>query len=246
MPPHFEEIKREREELVLKTMVAVKERLTTEIAFWDRRAEELKAKELAGKQPRMNSGRARERADNLTQRLKERMQQLELEKQLAPQPPIIVGGALVVPQTVIARLLEKPLLESPADVQRVEELAMATVMEAERRAGRLPTDVHHLKLGYDIESREPETGRLRFIEVKGRRADADTVVVTRNEMLVALNKRDDYYMAIVRVDGDSVRSIHYVQDPLAHMLSGDVQFGMVAMVLKLSDLLNLGTAETVR
>jgi superfamily II DNA or RNA helicase len=245
VPAHFEEVKQEREQLILKIMAAVKERLTKEIAYWDRRAEELKAQELAGKQPRMNSGRARERADNLTQRLKERMQQLELERQLAPQPPVVVGGCLVVPETAIARLLEKPIIEPPAEVERVEELAMAAVMEAERKAGRLPKDVHHLKLGYDVESREPETGRLRFIEVKGRRADADTVVITRNELLVALNKREDYYMAVALVRDDAVESLHYIQDPLAHMLSGDVQFGLVAMVLKLSELLSLETAEVV-
>ena len=34
----------------------------------------------------------------------------------------------------------------------------------------------------------PNTGKLRFIEVKGRLADADSITVTRNEVLAALNK----------------------------------------------------------
>ena len=53
-------------------------------------------------------------------------------------------------------------------------------MEVERGLGFEPTDREFEKLGYDIESRIPGTGRLRFIEVKGRRADAPTVTVTKN------------------------------------------------------------------
>ena len=46
-------------------------------------------------------------------------------------------------------------------------------METERRLGFEPTDREFDKLGYDIESRVPATGKLRLIEVKGRRSDAD-------------------------------------------------------------------------
>ena len=41
-----------------------------------------------------------------------------------------------------------------------------------------PTDREFEKLGYDIESRVPGTGRLRFIEVKGRVSGAATITVT--------------------------------------------------------------------
>ena len=46
----------------------------------------------------------------------------------------------------------------------------------------MPIDREFEKLGYDIESAIPGTGRLRFIEVKGRVAGADTVTVTKNEI----------------------------------------------------------------
>ena len=82
--------------------------------------------------------------------------------------------------------------------------------------------------------------------MKGRQADADTIILTRNEMLVALNKREDYYLAIVRVRDGTVESLHYVQDPLAKAVSGDVLFGQVAIVFKLEELLSLETTETVR
>jgi len=52
-------------------------------------------------------------------------------------------------------------------------------MEIERGLGFEPTDREFEQLGYDIESRVPGTGKLRFIEVKGRITGAETVTVTR-------------------------------------------------------------------
>jgi Protein NO VEIN, C-terminal len=56
-------------------------------------------------------------------------------------------------------------------------------MEVERSLGFEPTDRELDKLGYDIESRVPGTGKLRFIEVKRRVSGAATITVTRNEIL---------------------------------------------------------------
>ena len=62
------------------------------------------------------------------------------------------------------------------------------------------------KLGYDIESRVPGTGRLRFLEVKGRISGAATITVTKNEILYSLNKPEDFILAIVEfLDGDRHR-----------------------------------------
>src|SRR5205085_482291 len=63
VPEHFDEVKRRKEELIAKTIAAVKDRLTKEIVYWDHRAEELKAQEQAGRTPRLNSAKARQRAD---------------------------------------------------------------------------------------------------------------------------------------------------------------------------------------
>ena len=40
---------------------------------------------------------------------------------------------------------------------------------------------------------------MRFIEVKGRVAGATSVTITKNEILTALNKPDDYILALVEV-----------------------------------------------
>lgn len=247
VPTHFQEVKHYREELVLKTMAAVKERLTKEIQYWDNRAEELKAQELAGKQPRMNPAQARRRADDLTDRLQTRMKELELERDLSPQPPVVVGGALVVPETLLARSAERPVPErGGVDRDAVEELAMQAVQQAETKAGRIPKRMPHNNPGYDIESRDPESGHLHFIEVKGRQADADSVHVTRTEWLVALNKRDMFVLAIARVRDTKVESLHYVRDPMARAIAGDLGFGITGIDLKIDDLLKLETAEAIR
>lgn len=237
VPAYLAEVRTGREALVRKTTQAVYDRLTKEINYWDMRAEDLRTQEQAGRQPRMNSLAARERRDRLTARLRERMDVLGQERQIAPQAPLVTGGALVVPLTVLDRLLGRPTPQQLQDVRIVERLAMEAVLAAERAAGRTPVDVSLQKVGYDIECLDPETGLLRLIEVKGRRQDADDVTVTRNEMLVALNKRETYYLAVVFVHGGVAESPRYVQDPIGRLLAGDPLFGAVSMKLPLRDLL---------
>ena len=90
------------------------------------------------------------------------------------------------------------------------------VMEIERKMGYEPTDREFEKLGYDIESRAPGSGKLRFIEVKAREAQADTITVTRNEILYSLNKPEDYILAIVLYEDDiwtGSHTVHYVRRP---------------------------------
>ncbi len=48
----------------------------------------------------------------------------------------------------------------------IEARAMRVVMEREHRLGYESHDVSSEKRGYDIESRDPGTGGLRFIEVR--------------------------------------------------------------------------------
>jgi hypothetical protein len=99
------------------------------------------------------------------------------------------------------------------DTQASAATARAIVMAIERNLGFEPVDREFEKLGYEIESRVPGTGKLRFIEVKGRITGAETITVTRNEILYSLNKPDDFILAIVEfLDGDSHR-VHYIRQP---------------------------------
>jgi hypothetical protein len=216
VPEHLREVRTRRLNWTEKARAAVKDRLTKEIAYWDHRAESLKLQEQAGKvNARLNSQEARRRADDLQGRLQKRMEQLDLEGQISALPPVVLGGLIVVPAGLVSQMTGRPLPKTvePADTQASAARARDAVMEIERRLGFEPTDREHEKLGYDIESRDVRTGRLRFIEVKGRITDAATITVTKNEILYSLNKPDDFILAIVEfVDKESHR-VHYVRRP---------------------------------
>lgn len=242
-PQHFAEVKRRREALIDKTLGAVQDRLTKEITHWDNRALELKIQEEAGKQPRMNWQKARERADELEARLQRRLVELEQERRLSPRPPAVVGGAVVVPAGLLAALGSTEAPEQSVDAEsrrRIELLAMEAVMAAERALGHEPRDVSAAKVGYDIESRDPKTERLRFIEVKGRVAGADTVTVTRNEILTALNKPEDFILALVLVEGEEA-TVRYLRRPFTN----EPDFGATSVNYGLGELWGRGEEPVV-
>ena len=216
VPEHLQEVRSRRVEWTDKTRAAVKERLTKEISYWDHRAEQLKVQEQAGKlNARLNSQEARRRADELQGRLQKRMEQLELEGKVSALPPVVLGGVVVVPIGLLAKMAGRPSVtsKSPVDTQAAAARAREIIMEIERRLGFDPTDREFDKLGYDIESRVPGTGTLRFIEVKGRVSGADTITVTKNEILYSLNKPDDFILAIVEFLEGNSHHVHYLRQP---------------------------------
>jgi hypothetical protein len=164
---------------------------------------------------RLNSGEARKRADLLQGRLEKRLQDLRLEAQISPLPPVVLGGSLIVPMGLIQVMTGQPASDATVavDTQISAARARAIVMDIERSLGFDPTDREAEKLGYDIESRIPGTGRLRFIEVKGRVSGAPTITVTRNEILYSLNKPDDFILAIVEFLDQDRHQFHYLHQP---------------------------------
>ena len=216
VPEHLKEVRDSKLALIAKTEAAVKDRLTKEITYWDHRAEQLKLQEQAGKaNARLNSGEARKRADMLQGRLQKRLEDLKLEAQISPLPPVVLGGFLVVPIGMIRAMTGKgrELPAAPVDTQASAARARAVIMEIERKLGFDPTDREFEKLGYDVESRVPGTGKLRFIEVKGRVSGASTITVTRNEILYSLNAPEDFILAIVEFTGDDSHRVHYLREP---------------------------------
>jgi SNF2 family DNA or RNA helicase len=236
VPEHLAEVRGRKLALIARTEAAVKERLTKEITYWDHRAEELKLQEQAGKpNARLNSNEARKRADLLQGRLQKRLEDLKLEAQISPLPPVVLGGLLVVPLGLIQAMTGQVVAVStaPVDTRISAARARAIVMEIERGLGFEPTDREVEKLGYDIESRIPGTGKLRFIEVKGRVAGAPTITVTRNEILYSLNKPDDFILAIVEfLDGETHRA-HYLRQPF----SREPDFGVTSVNYDFAELL---------
>ncbi|NCR40134.1 MAG: DUF3883 domain-containing protein [Microcystis aeruginosa W13-11] len=210
--PHLQEVRQRKEELIEKTLIAVKDRLTKEINYWDHRAAQLRLQEEAGKtNARINSNKAQMRADELQTRLQKRLSELEQERHLSPSPPVVVGAALIVPGGLLGRLLGRPMFAR--ETKRVERIAMAAVMAAEKALGYEPRDVSAERCGYDIESRGTGTDRLRFIEVKGRVEGAETVTITKNEILASLNKPEDFLLALVSVSPSEEVQVRYVRQP---------------------------------
>ena len=235
VPEHLEEVRSRKLELLTKTEAAVKERLTKEIAYWDHRAADLQSQEQSGKpNARLNSSEARRRADDLQARLQKRMDAIQRERQLSPLPPVVLGGVLVVPAGLLRKMAGSVSASvATRDTQVAAARARAAVMETERGLGFDPVDRELDKIGYDVESRVPNTGKLRFIEVKGRVQGASTVTVTKNEILTSLNKPEDYILAIVEFQDDGTDRVCYVHRPFRR----EPDFGVTSVNYDLPELL---------
>ena len=236
VPEHLVEVRTSRLALITKTEAAVKDRLTKEINYWDHRAEQLKLQEQAGKTgARLNSGEARKRADMLQARLRKRLEELQLEAQISPLPPVVLGGLLVVPRGLVDAMSGRKSVGpgTAVDTQESAARARSIIMEIERSLGFDPTDREFEKLGYDIESRVRGTGKLRFIEVKGRVSGASTVTVTRNEILYSLNKPEDFILGIVEFLDDGGHRVHYVREPFKR----EPDFGVTSVNYDFAELL---------
>ncbi len=236
-PRHVEEVRARRLLEIDKVAREVAARLKKEINHWDHRAEDLKAQERAGRRTRLSAAQAAARANDLADRLQRRRKELDRERDISALPPQVRGGALIVPAGLLrAAAAESDPVPPAATAEAratVERLAMEAVMAVERRLGHEPRDVSAERVGYDIESRGSGSRRLRFIEVKGRVRGAETVTVTRNEILTALNAPHAFILAIVEVSNGFAAEPRYVRRPFAR----EPDFGATSVTYKLADLL---------
>jgi hypothetical protein len=168
----------------------------------------------------MNSANARQRADDLKVRLRNRLTELDAERQLSSAPPVVVGGALVIPMGLLSRLCGRPGA-LPGTTTRLA--AIQTVMAAERSLGRIPVVVPPEGQGYDIESRAPD-GTPLFITVKHGLPGADSFSVAQSEIGVARNTERRHVLALV--EGSAVRYVRFPFDAVT-----DPPFGLSGISL---------------
>ncbi len=237
--PHFEEIEAVTTARVAKVRGAVHERLAAEIRFWDERAEELKGQELAGKKPRISSGRARARADELEARMARRRLELDMEANLHNSPPTIVGAALVIPQGLLDELHGTP--PDPGDVaakMETDRRAVAAVVKAEVALGRVPEVQHHSNPGFDIESVDPVTGHHYFIEVKGHLPRTLEISVSAQQVQKAKSNPDRWRLAVASVpnEPDAEPTVRYLVEPFRDVT---LHFAQTKVPLNVANLLNV-------
>ena len=240
VPEHYTEIKGRRERQSDKIMAAVNERLVKEISYWSDRYIKLQEDVNSGKQPRLQPEMARRRVDELSARLEQRKAELSAMKNVVSSTPVVIGGALVIPQGLLS--LRKGETQFAVDAgarARVEKVAMDAVIQAERAFGYLVSDVGAEKCGWDVTSRPPVNtdGSIksdRHIEVKGRSKGQSTITVSRNEIIYGLNQADKFILAIVIVDSVSYEGPFYIRNPF----TVEPDFGVASINYDLSDLLS--------
>ncbi len=237
---HLERVHRAVESRVRRTRTAVEERLWGRIQHWDARADEAHKLQLQGRRPKggFTAGHARNLAGELEARLDRRRHELDLEQQLTSRPPEVVGGAVVVPQILLDQLSsgdDEPPTRRPKQTREVDERAVAAVMAAERELGRQPKEMPHNNPGYDIESRDPHTGKLYFIEVKGRIEGKETVTVSSSQVTHSKNVPDSFILAVVEVPADhnAEPKVRYTRRPFERT---DISFGSFVITVPLSEL----------
>lgn len=120
--------------------------------------------------------RKQERINQLLDRKKQRMSDLDGLSNLTLKEPQVLGCAYVMPLT---QLEFKGHFGMSRD-DEAEQIAMATTTQFELEQGRFPVDVSADNVGYDIRSQDGD-GLKRYIEVKGRSVDG-AVMLSDNEM----------------------------------------------------------------
>jgi superfamily II DNA or RNA helicase len=246
VPEHFAEINDRRTTHVTKTLNAVHERLTNEIKFWSDRWMRLDEDKQAGKDVRLQLDKVSRTINDLQGRLDHRRRELETMRHIVNGTPVVLGGALVVPAQILKAKRGDAGATAPdafaADAKaraKIERLAMEAVRRHQESQGCTVNDVSEAKCGWDLTSFPPmQNGKVpdaRHIEVKGRVAGANTVTVTRNEMLYALNQGEKFVLAIVQVkEDDSVDGPYYIRNPFDR----EPPWGASSVNFDLADLLS--------
>jgi superfamily II DNA or RNA helicase len=207
-----------------QTRRLVRQRLTQEINYWDARHAELLEAETAGRPLKIKPDTAFRRARDLEARLERRLADVTRDEDLTVRPPVIAGGALVIPQGLLDKLLGRSTAAPPLyahNTALTDRRAVDAVLAAERSLGRDPQEMPHNNPGYDIQSRASD-GHLVFIEVKGRVTGAEDFWVTKTEALTGKNAAIGFRLALVSVhhDGPERDKVRYIVDPFR-----DVDFG---------------------
>lgn len=217
LPEHETEVRKRVEAAVAKTRTEVRRRLIAEVNHWDSEYARLRDDEAAGKALRIRPETALRRARALEERLKRREADLDADEHLQVRPPVVSGGALVIPAGLLDRLRgvrTEPETKHTAEARFAMRRATEAVMLAERALGREPEEVPHVRSCYDIRSVD-RVGRVYCIKVVERSTTHGDLVVSWTEATAARNLGDDYLLALVEFStkSPSQDEVRYVRRP---------------------------------
>jgi len=203
--PFLETVRRERQRELDTIARHVELSLLTLIDRQQRQVGELLQRQEWGEDVSLALREAERRLDELNDRLERRREELARERELTIADLTLIGSALVLPDP------EREHLAPMVRDEEVERIAMEKAMAYERARGWEPEDVSAQDRGFDLISRHPASGQVRFIEVKGR-AGVGSVVLTRNEYQTAERLRGDYWLYVV-FDCATLPRLVPIQDP---------------------------------
>jgi hypothetical protein len=165
-----------------------------------------------------------ENLKGLLQEQRERLAELEKERQVDRLEPELEAVALILPKPPAAP--EAPGAGEEAR-RRVEEAGMRAAMEYERSQGREPVDVSRDFLGYDIRSTSP--AETRYIEVKAFAATGP-LELTPHEWQIARRLGEAYWLYVVE-DALTAPRLHRIPDPVRRYQPQAV-VGVVKLVIE--------------
>ena len=150
------------------------------------------------------------RRNELSQRLKDRLEEMGQEQHLSEKPPEILGVAVILPAPQeVVRAVEG--METDPEIERI---AVQKAIEYERAQGRKPVSVEEENCGWDVTSLLG--GQVaRYIEVKGR-SRIGGVALTPNEWIKAQRFGKDYWLYVV-VNCRTEPGLHIIQDPASKL-----------------------------
>ncbi len=210
LTPFLEETRKERLAEIERIAQHVELSLTE---LLQRADEEIgKAQEAVDRGEQGAEGRlaqAEARHAELLERRQRRRKELEQQRALSLQAVERIASVLVLPHPE----REAPEVQQLQPNPETEATAMRVVMEYERSQGRQVYDVHEQNLGYDLTSLDLRSGELRLIEVKGLGEAEGSVMLTPNEIRVAQDRRDCYWLYIVTQCNTTPRLREPIKDP---------------------------------
>lgn len=181
---------------------------------------DLKARKDQGEQVDLPIRNKEERKQRYEKALQDLKDQIEKEKSLTMSMPRFVGIIGVSP---LAK--QDDAMYSDEEVERI---GMEIAIKYEIEHGRRPEDVSEQNLGFDIRSKDPQTGEIRYIEVKAR-AQKGAVSLTVNEWFKAKRFQEDYYLYVVMPTSRSPE-LYIVQNP-AENLNPEEKIEVVRFVI---------------